>query len=281
MTWGEFCSAAGVQSELSPNVAAIKFAVSKKWMATDSFSYFSKLISFVDSGFKVEVSSFSDTEMRYATMFYYDLFDTAGAFDSIQDMFDSLAQDNLFISEVKEVLYILRERCSSPEKTDNSIYSGWNPLKLHGVYTKAQIQSAFGLSTFYKKSSAREGVERIWGINLEAMFVDVIKKREEGSTTDYKDFAMGKKRFHWETQSTVSSTSPTAENCRNRTNHQLLFVRQQSTHPETKATMGYVYLGEVELVSMEGPRPIQIVWELKSPMSESAYAFASQYKAIG
>lgn len=281
MTWGEFCSAAGVQSELSPNVAAIKFAVSKKWMATDSFSYFSKLISFVDSGFKVEVSSFSDTEMRYATMFYYDLFDTAGAFDSIQDMFDSLAQDNLFISEVKEVLYILRERCSSPEKTDNSIYSGWNPLKLHGVYTKAQIQSAFGLSTFYKKSSAREGVERIWGINLEAMFVDVIKKREEGSTTDYKDFAMGKKRFHWETQSTVSSTSPTAENYRNRTNHQLLFVRQQSTHPETKATMGYVYLGEVELVSMEGSRPIQIVWELKSPMSESAYAFASQYKAIG
>ena len=113
------------------------------------------------------------------------------------------------------------------------------------------------------------------------MFVDVIKKREEGSTTDYKDFAMGKKRFHWETQSTVSSTSPTAENYRNRTNHQLLFVRQQSTHPETKATMGYVYLGEVELVSMEGSRPIQIVWELKSPMSESAYAFASQYKAIG
>ena len=119
-------------------------------MATDSFSYFSKLISFVDSGFKVEVSSFSDTEMRYATMFYYDLFDTAGAFDSIQDMFDSLAQDNLFISEVKEVLYILRERCSSPEKTDNSIYSGWNPLKLHGVYTRPRYNQPLAYQHFIR-----------------------------------------------------------------------------------------------------------------------------------
>lgn len=32
---------------------------------------------------------------------------------------------------------------------------------------------------------------------------------------------------------------------------------------------------------MEGSKPVQIVWQLATPMSEATYDFASQYKAIG
>ena len=86
----------------------------------------------------------------------------------------------------------MRDRCSAPEKADNSIYKEWNPLRLHGVYSKAQIQAALGLSTIERKSTSREGMERLKGIKLEAMYVDIIKKREEGSMTAYKDYAQSR-----------------------------------------------------------------------------------------
>ena len=282
LTWGELCQLAGVLKEVSPHAALIKFAVSHKWVATDSYTYFNALLKFVNNEFNITESSLSDIERRYAIMFYYDLFEKAGHYHSIQSMFDDLSSDSLFISEIKEVLTILQTRCNAPEKKDNSVYSDWNPLRLHGVYTKAQIEAALGISTFEREStSSRDGVERVRDIKLEAMYVDVIKKREEGSLTNYQDYARNREFFQWETQHKVSADCPTAQQYRNRENHQLLFVRQQSTHPEYKNTLGYTYLGEVVMYEMEGSKPIKILWHLNTPMSEATYAFASQYKAIG
>lgn len=281
LTWGELCQLAGVQKDVSSHASLIKFAVTKKWLATDSFSYFSQLLKFVECGFKCDTNSFSEQERRCAVMLYYDLFDKAGSYSSIAEMFWDLASDQLFVNELNEVLTFLRDRCSAPEKTDNSVYSKWNPLRLHGVYTKAQIQAALGLSTIERKSPSREGVERLKDIKLEAMYVDVIKKREEGSMTAYKDYAQNREFFHWETQNRVREGSREAEAYRNGENNMLLFVRQQVDHPDYGCRMGFVYLGQVTMKSIEGSKPMQIVWHLNTPMSEATYAFASQYKAIG
>lgn len=281
MSWGELCQLAGVQKEISSHTALIKFAVTKKWLATDSYSYFSQLLRFVDGGFRCDTHSFSEKERRCATMLYYDLFDKAGNYANLSEMFRDLASDNLFVEELREILMYLRDRSSAPEKVDNSVYSEWNPLQLHGVYTKAQIQAALGLSTIDRKSPSREGVERLKEIKLEAMYVDVIKKREEGSMTAYKDYALNREFFHWETQNRVREGSREAEAYRNGENNMLLFVRQQVDHPDYGCRMGFVYLGQVTIKSMEGSKPMQIVWHLNTPMSEATYAFASQYKAIG
>lgn len=281
LTWGELCQLAGVQKDVSSHASLISFAVTKKWLATDSFSYFNQLLKFVDCSFRCDTSSFSEQERRCAVMLYYDLFDKAGHYSSVAEMFRDLASDKLFVNELKEVLTFLRDRCSAPEKDDNSVYNEWNPLRLHGVYTKAQIQAALGLSTIERKSPSREGVERLKDIKLEAMYVDIIKKREEGSMTAYKDYAQNREFFHWETQNRVREGSREAEAYRNGENNMLLFVRQQVDHPDYGCRMGFVYLGQVTMKSMEGSKPMQIVWHLNTPMSEATYAFASQYKAIG
>lgn len=281
LTWGELCQLADVQKEVSAHAAQIKFAVKKKWLATDSYSYFTQLMNFAESGFKCDTGAFTEQESRYATMLYYDLFDTAGNYKSIDEMFHDFSSDKLFVQEFKEVITYLRNRCSAPEKEDNSVYNNWNPLRLHGVYTKAQIQAALGLSTLTRKSSSREGVERLKNIKLEAMYVDIIKQREEGSMTAYKDFAQSREFFHWETQNRVREGSREAEAYRNGDNNMLLFVRQQVEHPDFGCRMGFVYLGQVTMRSMEGSRPMQIVWHLNTPMSEATYGFASQYKALG
>ena len=281
LTWGELCQLAGVQKQVSEHAVQLKFAVTKKWLATDSYSYFTQLLRFADSGFKCDVSAFSENEKRQAVMLYYDLFDKAGIYASIDDMFSDIASDLLFIKEFKEVVTYLRDRCSAPEKKDNSVYKEWNPLRLHGVYTKAQIQAALGLSTIERKSPSREGVERNKDIKLEAMYVDIIKQREEGSMTAYQDYAQNREFFHWETQNRVRERSREAEAYRTGANNMLLFVRQQVEHPDYGCRMGFTYLGQVTIKSIEGSKPMQIVWHLNTPMSEATYAFASQYKAIG
>lgn len=281
LTWGQLCQMAGIRNDVSPCSSIINFAVKNKWTATNSYSYFEGIKKFVDARFRCHVDSFSDKERRLATMLYYDFYDREGAFCSMQEMFDAFASDDMFIDEINEVLQLLMDGCTAFEKADNSVYAMWNPLRLHGVYTKAQIQAALGFSSFGKKSTSREGVERYKELKMEAMYVDIIKEREVGSTTDYKDFAQSRTLFHWETQSSVGENSQTAKNYRDGVNHMLLFVRQQSVHPELNNRMGYVYLGEVTLESIEGSRPMRIVWRLRTPMSESTYAFACQYKAIG
>jgi hypothetical protein len=278
-TWNDICVAAEITQSVSRYKKLIYFAVSNKWLATDSYSYFNQLLKFVERKFRYNVAEFDDKEKRYATMFYYDLCDREGEFGSLQQMFDELSKDEILIKELGEVLTILRNNCIALEKDDNSVYKTWNPLKLHGVYTRNQIQAALGTSIFNKKSSSREGVERRRDIKLEAMYVDIIK--DPSSAGNYDDYAMSRTKFHWESQRTVSDTCPTAEAYRNGDNHMLLFVRQQKKDPETNVTMGYTYLGEVTFESMEGSRPLQIVWDLVSPMSEATFAFASQYRAIG
>ncbi len=280
-TWGELCQLAGVRKDVSTHSAQLKYAVTKKWLATDSFSYFSQLLQFAQSGFVCDTASFSKRELRLAVMLYYDLYSSAGNYLSIEGMFCDLASDKLFTEEFIEVVSYLRDRCSAPEKEDNSVYCEWNPLRLHGVYTKAQIQAALGMSTIERKSPSREGVERLKDIKLEAMYVDIIKKREEGSLTAYKDYAQNREFFHWETQNRVREGSREAEAYRNGENNMLLFVRQQAEHPDYGCTMGFTYLGQVTMKKMEGSKPMQIVWQLETPMSEATYAFACQYKAIG
>ena len=153
-------------------------------------------------------------------------------------------------------------------------------MKLHGVYTKDQIFVAIGTSTLEKKSSNREGVERNRNRNIEAMYVDIIKDREEGSNTNYNDFAINETLFNWETQNKVSPESQAGKNYINQTQIMLLFVRQQDSFPEDKGrTMGYTYLGEVKLVKWQGARPMEIVWRLKTPMPASLLKIA-KHRAV-
>jgi hypothetical protein len=175
---------------------------------------------------------------------------------------------------------LLKNRCEAYEMQDNSTQLHF-PLKLHGVYTKDQIFVAIGTSTLEKKSSNREGIERNKSRNIEAMYVDIIKDREEGSNTNYNDFAINESLFNWETQNKVSPESQAGKNYINQTQTMLLFVRQQNSFPEDKGrTMGFTYLGEVKLVKWRGARPMEIIWRLKTPMPASFFKIA-RHRAIG
>ena len=279
-TWNSLLLMAGKVHHVSRFDKELKRAVYKKWLSTDSYSYFSFIEQLAKNRFKVDVQSMNYIEQQMALMFYYDMFQEANHYQNLQGMFNDLSSDELFCNEMVELIVLLKNRCESYEMKDNSSIMNL-PLKLHGVYTKDQIFVAIGTSSISRKSSCREGCERNKRLNLEAMFVDIIKDREEGSNTNYNDFAINEIEFNWETQNNVTPTSQAGRNYINQTQTMLLFVRQQASFPEDRGrTMGFTYLGEVELKRWQGARPIEIVWSLKTPMPASVLKVA-KHRAVG
>lgn len=279
-TWNELLYQAGIRKSLSEMNIELSRAVSKKWLSTDAYSYFAFIHWLAVNRFKICESDLKVKEKIMATMLYYDFYEVAGEYANLQLMFDKFSKDDIFIEEVCEVTSYLMEHCNALEKEDNSLLGDAFPLKLHGIYTKSQIQVAIGTSTLLKKSTNREGCERniLNGIPLEAMFVDIIKDRELGSNTNYNDFAQSSKKFHWETQNKVSPDSSTGQKYIKQSQTMLLFVRKQAKAADNPSrTMGYVYLGKVMLESYKGSKPMQIVWKLKEPMPGEVYEYAMKY----
>lgn len=278
-TWNQLLCESEIETQLSKFNQELSRAVYRKWLATDSYSYFSFIHKLAQDKFKVKVCDLSAIDQKRLLMLYYDLFETAGRFKNLQNMIDELSEDHVLCNEIEEILELLLSKTKALEKEDNSTLNGF-PLKLHGIYTKAQIQVAIGTSTLERKSPAREGAERNKSLNVEAMFVDIIKNREEGSTTDYDDKALSPYLFQWDTQNSVRPESNVGQAYINQTQTMLLFVREQKTFAEDKTrTMGYVYLGRVTLNDWEyknlGSRmQMQIVWNMIEPIPGSVMHFA-------
>ena len=278
-TWNQLLYEAGLRPEQSGYNEELSRAVFRKWLATDSHSYLSFIERLAGLSFKVKVSEMNVLDQKRLLMFYYDMFENAGRFESLQQMVDELSKDAILCAELREVLPLLLQESKAYEMADNSQLPDF-PLKLHGVYTKAQIQVALGTSTLARKSPAREGVERNKELRVEAMFVDIIKNREEGSTTNYDDKALSPYLFQWDTQNRVKPESKEGQAYINQTQTMLLFVREQKNFVEDKSrTMGYVYLGRVMLNSWVyknlGTRmQMQIRWNMVEPIPGSVMHFA-------
>ncbi len=83
----------------------------------------------------------------------------------------------------------------------------------------------------------------------------------------YRDYALSPELFHWESQSTTTSSSPTGQryiNHRDNGTHILLFVRETKTN--ALGASPYVFLGPADHVRHEGDRPMAVTWRLHRPM---------------
>lgn len=249
-------------------------AIRKKWLSCDSFSYFSFIQTLCHRKFDLQASTLTAEEKLMATMFYYDLFQNADVFDSLQTMFDILAQHPYLISELQEVMNLLSEQTQALELPFQSDFPC--PLRLHARYTREQIQAALQLSTLIKKSSGREGVERNKQLNVEIMYVDLNKTDKDYSpSTLYKDYALNATLFCWQSKNSVNENTPTGQAYIHEIQRMLLCVREQK-RDEYRNTMGYIFLGEVKYLSHTGSNPMNIRSQLHPLMPASLWKFAGK-----
>ena len=138
------------------------------------------------------------------------------------------------------------------------------PLAIHGTYTRNEIAEAFGL----KGKGWITGVRFDEDTNTDVFLVTLNKSEDHYTpTTMYRDFAISRERFHWESQSGASRHTGAGLRYVERSSRVLLFVRNERRDP-------YLFLGRVDLESAEGDRPIACTWRLRTPMPEDVFQVA-------
>ena len=220
---------------------------------------------------------------QYAFMAHYNFWDSTGTslgFKTLEQSLQTLIHPALQ-HELAQVITLLLNRIHQQESDLACLPN--HAIKLHSRYTRQQILSAFGAHSFDKKSTAREGVLEFKNQNLELLFVTLNKcEKTYSPTTLYHDYAISPTLFHWQTQ---NSARPEHGRGLSYIQHQktgktiLLFVREQGKD-ENGRTMGFVNYGEVKYQSHNGSQPMNITWELTSPMPSEMWHEAGKL-AVG
>jgi hypothetical protein len=144
------------------------------------------------------------------------------------------------------------------------------PLRVHGRYSRAEIEAAFGVLTDDTPWIRREGVLAHQASATDLLFITLRKSEALFSpSTRYRDLALGPSLFHWESQSTTTAASPTGQRYihhASRSSRVLLYrcaeacgyvreQRKQDGRPGAP-TEPFVCLGFATYESHEGERPM-------------------------
>lgn len=278
--WKRICQMANIIDDFkTDNENQILSVIKNKWFSVASSSYFNFILKLAQKDFQIRIDDLSKTERSMALMLHYDVWQSAGGFKSLEDSINQIGINKVLVEEIIELMEVLIDEIDFKEINIDLPYQ--QPLKLHARYTRDQILVAFGLSSFDKKSSNREGVAENSELNTELLFINLIKSEEDFSpTTMYDDYAVNERLFHWQSQNSAGPETPKGKSYithKQKDKKILLFVREKA-NDEFGNTMGYVFVGEGSINSYYGSKPMSIEWELNEPMPHYLWKDAAKLR---
>ncbi|GAC1361434.1 MAG: DEAD/DEAH box helicase [Actinomycetota bacterium] len=195
---------------------------------------------------------------------------------SADEMADDLARvqhNEARRDEILEVLGVAGDRLE--RVTTPADPAGRRPLHVHAHYRLAEALSAFGMTN---PSSMRQGVCYVEGERADAFFVTLRKtERHYSPTTRYQDYAISPTLFHWESQSTTTSRSPTGQRYMHHAQEGTtvhLFVRESKESDGLLGPSAYLDAGPMRYLRHEGERPMCIVWRLEHALPGEVFHLA-------
>jgi superfamily II DNA or RNA helicase/HKD family nuclease len=152
------------------------------------------------------------------------------------------------------------------------------PLMAHARYTRAEVLAATGVSDIDRTFPQQSGVHFDHSSRMQLMFVTLHKDNARfSSTTQYKDHAIARDLFHWESPNNWRQQGTAMRRCigagLDGSRHRLLFVREQSSG----AIEGtFRCFGQVDLHGeLQGDRPVALTWKLRQPLPEVVFEAAT------
>jgi hypothetical protein len=216
---------------------------------------------------------------RLLTMLAWDLGSGGGQFASLDEFFAALWREKAPRQELIELLGVLDER--STTRGGPSALPPAVPLTLHGRYSRAEVIAALGFGEGVKPKVTQGGILWVPQVQSDVFFVDLQKaERDYSPTTMYRDYAINRELFHWESQSRQTPTQPTVRRYiehEARGTNVLLFVREKKTFE--LGTQPFMFLGPVNYVDHRGERPVAFTWRLPQPMPEVLFEVARSVAA--
>lgn len=221
----------------------------------------------------------SEELQAFGRMLFFSLWPDGGGFASYEAGFAALRDNPAARSDLHEVVQLALETAEHVTRPLDGRLGGL-PLRVHARYTREETVTALGYAGLdtRKPNSFREGVLFSRAYNTDALFVTLRKSEAEYSpTTMYRDFAVSRDLFHWESQSVITAQSPTGQryvNHRAMGTEVLLFARE-SKKSDFGTGAPFLFLGAADYVQHRGERPMAITWRLRTPMPSSHFAIAS------
>ena len=208
-----------------------------------------------------------ERERRQWTMLTAQLFGTGKRWRPLGDALAVLWATGPWRDELRQLLELLAARAH--RRLPPLPWALPVPLRVHGRYSRAEIEAAFGVLHDGAPWIHREGVLWHEPSQTDLLFVTLRKSEALFSpSTRYRDLALGPTLFHWESQSTTTAASPTGQRYIHhaaRGSRVLLFVREQRRQDGRAGgvTEPFRCLGFATYDGHEGERPMAIRWRLE------------------
>nr|WP_183529503.1 DEAD/DEAH box helicase [Micrococcus sp. TA1] len=225
----------------------------------------------------IRISELTGRDKVFAEMLYFTAIYQKGRFASLDEAFQWVRTQTQFVAEVEEIFeHRLSSTRTNPTRTS---LREEVPLFTHAHYRREEILPALGIRTFESSPDMAHVSGVAWSEKYEtdAFLINLRKsERSFSPTTMYRDYAISRSQFHWESQNTTRATSPTGRRYATKESNEtntILFVRE--TPSNDIGTAPFVCLGTADLNSWHGERPMQVTWNLHREMPMEVFRVAS------
>ncbi len=223
--------------------------------------------------------NFSERQRRLTTMLAWGLGSGKSGRESLDEFFADLWKEDAVKAELRQLLGVVADRAyTNPLLFDANSEI---PLDVHARYSREEIVAALGFGEGIKPKITQGGVLWVPQAESDVFFIDLHKaERDYSPTTMYRDYAINRELFHWESQSRQAPHQPMVQryiNHRERGTKVQLFVRERKQGE--LGTMPFTYLGPADYVSHQGEFPVQFTWRLRTPMPAELFESARSVAA--
>jgi superfamily II DNA or RNA helicase/HKD family nuclease len=221
--------------------------------------------------------AYDERQRRLLTMLAWGL--GSGGAESLEQFLAALWLEAAVRSELLELLDVIDDR--SRTQAAPSVLPPEIPLTLHARYSRQEVIAALGFGEGVEPKVTQGGILWVPQSQSDVFFVDLHKaERDYSPTTMYRDYAINRELFHWESQSRQTPQQPTVQryiNHQTRGTRVLLFVRERKTFE--LGTQPFTFLGPATYVEHRGERPVAFTWRLPAPMPEELFEVARSVAA--
>ena len=223
--------------------------------------------------------AYDERQRRLLTMLAWGLGSGATGAESLAQFLAALWLEAAVRSELLELLDVIDDR--SRTQAAPSVLPPEIPLTLHARYSRQEVIAALGFGEGVEPKVTQGGILWVPQAQSDVFFVDLHKaERDYSPTTMYRDYAINRELFHWESQSRQTPQQPTVQryiNHQTRGTRVLLFVRERKTFE--LGTQPFTFLGPATYVEHRGERPVAFTWRLPAPMPEELFEVARSVAA--
>lgn len=221
----------------------------------------------------------SDQDQAFARMMFFNFWPTGGGFTSYEEGFSMLKSQTNLQSELRQVLTHGQQHLVhlTPPLDPEGAHA--SPLCIHASYNRSEILSAIGAAAIDGNlpGNSRDGVCWCPETNTDALLITLEKDEKDFSPqTQYKDYAVNARQFHWESQGRTSESSSTGLRYQHHqeTGSQVLLFVRRFKYADGARPQPWMLLGRADYRSHEGSSPMGIIWDLRTPLPADLHTHA-------